>query len=466
MPYFRPTSRRTGTLSHSSLTCSLHVASAVSTTDFSTRSLPPPSSNARFSVAPVYISEILLVSTPSCRRLACSVSIMLSRSDLAHPCPSGRLLRWARRRRSKLALAAFLVYHAQHKGQWASVGPPAVPEFRLGVFSEDASGRDLLSREALYKHALSGHRPLGQFACLGRSRSTTPSFLLASVISSSSDATLVRQSLEALRSQSWHDWVWVIICIDCAASTPAFLHDLTTLDDRVRLHSMHCIEASGSCHNAALRLMTQSGAAFAAFLPPYAVLELTILEKAIWTLMTVREWDLLGYQRTGDLPSSTYCGLHLGKLNPGEAGRAANRIDPHCTDPNVQNCVFESTIFRTAALGSCTFAEAPSLRTSFLSFWLCFALKGKWGGDLPEPGIWFGSTFCSGVAHAELRRSFTGYTLAQVQKPSRRTTGGRLTSGRSLRPPGPRSRINSQIRSRRLLRSPNPWDLSPRIGNR
>jgi glycosyltransferase involved in cell wall biosynthesis len=189
------------------------------------------------------------------------------------------------------------------------------------------------------------------------------------------DERIISLTYRSLAQGSLANWTWHIV--DHAttdAQSLRWLKELARQDPRIVLTRARSSVAHAAAMSQLLREMSQGGALFGVILPPYSMVEHTILEKSVWSLTSVPQWDLVGHftANFGDARDISILGLHSGPLNL------------------KRNLIPDTTVFRlqtTLNLG-CTFDEQQVPSLLMWDFWVCFSSNNRWGGTIPELGGW------------------------------------------------------------------------------
>lgn len=174
----------------------------------------------------------------------------------------------------------------------------------------------------LDNHPVSPWRPQRQFWTPIPHQPAPPVFGLATIFQRTPDLSLLQVSYESLRAQSFQRWDWYLIDLRPQPTTLALedLESFAKLDPRIKVVRREGLKTLTDGRNAALDLFRSSGALYASFLQPNALLELTMLEKAAWTLATVTDWDMVGFfeAQFGASRAVYHHGIHSGARNLNE----------------------------------------------------------------------------------------------------------------------------------------------------
>lgn len=162
-------------------------------------------------------------------------------------------------------------------------------------------------------HPISEWRPQHQFVSPKHRPFHDSEVALATIIPADVDLDVFRTTYESLTSQSLQSWLWILVGQKDHLEP---LHRIIGRDDRIRL-AAHEYGTLSEARNIALDHLIRADAPASAFLHPYDVLELTILEKAAWTLSTIPQWQLVGFFEVifGEERVIRHEGVHSGKLN-------------------------------------------------------------------------------------------------------------------------------------------------------
>lgn len=167
-------------------------------------------------------------------------------------------------------------------------------------------------------HPMSSYRPQGQFSTPPRLGAALAPVIIVATIVRNPSRDLFGLTYQSLRDQSLQSFRWIIVDDHSDDhDSVTYLESLPRLDPRISVVRNSGLRGPTYARNLALDIIKESDALAGCFLAAYDLFELTVLEKAAWTLATLPEWDLVGAFGVvfGVKQDLLFEGLHSGAAN-------------------------------------------------------------------------------------------------------------------------------------------------------